>query len=30
MLRGVLSSMVYSTVLFALAWRHFIRKDVVS
>lgn len=30
MLRGVLSSMVYSTVLFALAWRHFLRKDVVS
>ena len=30
MLRGVLSSMIYSSVLFALAWRHFLGKDVVS
>jgi ABC-2 type transport system permease protein len=30
MLRGVLSSLVYSSVLFTLAWRHFLHKDVVS
>ncbi|QMU80383.1 ABC transporter permease subunit [Streptacidiphilus sp. PB12-B1b] len=30
MLRGTLSALVYSTVLFALAWRHFLRKDIVS
>lgn len=30
MLRGVLSSLVYSTVLFALAWRRFLRKDILS
>ena len=30
MLHGVLSAMVYSSVLFALAWRHFLRKDIVS
>ena len=30
MLRGVLSSMIYSSVLFVLAWRHFLSKDVVS
>jgi ABC-2 type transport system permease protein len=30
MLRGTLSSVAYSTVLFALTWRHFLRKDIVS
>ena len=30
MLRGAISSLAYSTVLLALAWRHFLRKDIVS
>ncbi len=30
MLRGALSSLLYSTFLFALAWWHFQRKDIVS
>jgi len=30
MLRGTISSLAYSTVLLALAWRHFLRKDIVS
>jgi ABC-2 type transport system permease protein len=30
MARGVLWSLAYSTVLFAAAWWHFLRKDVVS
>jgi ABC-2 type transport system permease protein len=30
MLRGTISSLAYSTILLALAWRHFLRKDIVS
>ena len=30
MLRGTVSSLAYSVVLLALAWRHFLRKDIVS
>ncbi len=30
MARGTLSAVAYSAVLLALAWRHFLRKDIVS
>ena len=30
MARGALWSLTYSTILLALAWRHFLRKDIVS
>lgn len=30
MLRGTISSLAYSTILLVLAWRHFLRKDIVS
>ncbi len=30
MLRGAISSLGYSTILLALAWRHFLGKDIVS
>jgi ABC-2 type transport system permease protein len=30
MLRGTVSSIAYSAVLLAFAWRHFLRKDIVS
>lgn len=30
MARGVISSLVYSTILLVIAWRHFMRKDILS
>jgi ABC-2 type transport system permease protein len=30
LVKGIISSLVYSTLFFALAWYRFLRKDVVS